>query len=88
MFFQFFEAKNETGDSRQPDESKNSPSPSAGMPQNKQGKRSVGSGNVQIDSSMIEFTEQLFQLSRTTAVIPRRTDIPNQIGSASCRDRV
>ena len=38
------------------------------MPQNEQGKRSVGSGNVQIDSSMIEFTEQLFQLSRTTAV--------------------
>ena len=36
MFFQFFEAKNETGDSRQPDESENSPSPSAGMPQNEQ----------------------------------------------------
>ena len=69
MFFQLFEAKNETGDSRQPDESEDSPSPSAGMPQNEQGKRSVGSGNVQVDSSMIEFAEQLFQLSRTAAVI-------------------
>ena len=40
----------------------------------RQRERSVGARDVQVDSSMIEFAEQLFQFPRTAAMIPRRTD--------------
>lgn len=83
VFFKFFETYYETGNGGQPDERENPPTPSACMSQGEQCERRISSCNMQIDSSVVELTEQFFLFPRTAAMIARGTDVgrkhPRQI---------
>ena len=78
VLLQSREAKYKPGCGGQPHEREYSPTPTTCMAQGEQRKRRVRPCNMQIDSSVVEFAKQFLQLPRTTAVIPRWTDVRRQ----------